>query len=136
MPAVPLTNELWLRAELSQSPAHRHTDRQGSGDRWRPGRSLSLGFQEKPSCGSTEVVSFSCFYISPQGLRQPNVPLTSTEPTLEVATENWSPLKEEHGQAQGGPACPEVLMTKCWLRKLTHPSTDVLPRSFVLDTKS
>lgn len=71
-----------------------------------------------------------------QGLRQPSIPLTLTEPTLEVATESWSPLKEKQGQAQGGPASPEAPITKCRVRKPTHPSMDVLPRSFALDTKS
>lgn len=52
---VPLTNELWLRAELSQSPAHRHKDRQGGGDRWRPGKSLSPSFPGKPSYDSIGV---------------------------------------------------------------------------------
>lgn len=63
-------------------------------------------------------VSFSRFHIHPQGLRQPSVPLTSTEPTLEVATESWNPLKEKQGRAQVGPASLEVLIAESMLRLL------------------
>lgn len=82
-------------------------------------------------------VPFSGFHIHSQGLRQPSIPLTSTEPTLEVATESWNPLKEKQRQAQGGPASPEVLITKSEsMLRSSHPSIDVLPRSFALDTES
>jgi hypothetical protein len=73
--------------------------------------------QGSPVTAALGYVSFSGFHVHSQGLRQPSVPLTSTEPTLEVATESWNPLEEKQGQAQGGssqggPASSEALLTK------------------------
>lgn len=93
--------------------------------------------KRSPVTATLGYVPFSGFHIHSHGLRQPSVPLTSTEPTLEVATESWNPLKEKEGQAQGGPASPEVLITKSEsMLGSSHPSIDVLPRSFALDTES
>lgn len=61
------------------------------------------------SYGGTEVcVSVSHSHSPSQGLRQPSAPLTSMEPTLEVTTESWSPLKEKQRWAQRMPASPEA----------------------------
>lgn len=86
--------------------------------------------------------SVSLSHSPSQGLRQSSAPLTSMEPTLEVATESWSPLKEKQGWAQRTPASPEAHITTSEStlglqgQRLTYPSIDVVPRSFALDTES
>lgn len=73
-----------------------------------PHTQASQGSQVMAALGS---VSFSGLHVHSQGLGQPSVPLTSTEPTLEVATESRNPLKKK-SQAQEGPASPEGRISK------------------------